>query len=109
MIKHEQLLGVVRPRPEAPPRPRGAGDLGPAKAESPVLSRVAAARLYSCTFGVPRNTCLAERCLKHAQGPPKQGRDRSSAPLEKPLHSNAHAVKADPKRMPHVWVKAVRL
>src|SRR2546423_657262 len=35
----EQLVSVARPLPEAPPRARMAGDLGPAKAESSVLGR----------------------------------------------------------------------
>ena len=34
---HEELWSAARPLPEAPPRARGAGDLGPAKAESPAL------------------------------------------------------------------------
>jgi hypothetical protein len=41
----EQLWSTARPRPEVPPRARGAGDLGPAKAESPALGvRVSLAR-----------------------------------------------------------------
>ena len=102
-------MRVARPRPEAPPRPRGAGDLGPAKAESPALSRVADARPYSCTFGGLRNARLAERFLEHAQVTLKQSRDRSGALLEKPRRRDAHAAKERSKRMPRVWVKAVRL
>jgi len=40
-------LRAIRPLPEAPPQARGAGDLGPAKTESPALSRAVETSLYS--------------------------------------------------------------
>jgi hypothetical protein len=81
--------------PEAPPRPRGAGDLGPAKAESPVLSRVAEARLYSSRFCAPRNAFRAERFLEHAQVTQEQVRDRSCALVKKPLRRDAASCKGE--------------
>jgi hypothetical protein len=102
-------LRGARPRPEAPPRPCGAGDLGPAKAESPALSRVADARPYSSRFGVPRNAFLAERCLEHAQVTLELGGDHVGALVEKPRRRKAHPAEKRHTLMPRVLVKAVRV
>jgi hypothetical protein len=72
--RQEQLESAARPLPEAPPRARETGDLGPAKAESPALgragpprlrpsaerspSRSPAARLYCTMFGAKSNAFL---------------------------------------------------
>ena len=102
-------MRVVRPRPEAPPRPRGAGDLGPAKAESPALSRVAEAHLDSRSFGAPHHALLTERFLAHAQVTREQVRDRSCARVQKPLRRDAHPTEERYKLRPRVEVKVVRL
>jgi len=78
----EQLVSAAHPRPEAPPRAGGAGDLGPATAESSACGR-AGSQLSHVPSAPPPQSLYAKRDRRRPHTVYKSGQQQARAPARK--------------------------
>src|SRR5713101_5060548 len=81
--RQEQLVSAAHPRPEAPPRAGGAGDLGPAKAESSARGR-AGSQLAHVPSAPPPQSLYAKRDRRRPHTVYKSGKQQARAPARQP-------------------------
>src|SRR5215468_7119449 len=106
--KQEPLGSAAHPRPEALPRAGGAGDLGPAKAESSVRGRAGSQLCYVPSEPPPLRAYSRKACLQKETGVgltlyAKADRNRREHP---PAKASEAAVAGNPRWPPSLSVCA---
>src|SRR5215813_1524452 len=106
--RQEQLVSAARPRPEAPPRAGGAGDLGPAKAESSARGRAGSQLYHIPSEPPPLPAYYRKACMQKETGVgltlyAKADRNRREHP---PAKASEAAVAGNPRWPPSLSVCA---